>query len=127
MGGINLSNEPMPRYCEFGVIFTRSATINQGGENENLKNQKRICEEYAKQFNVKILQYFGGLKATDKNNVRSEIIRMHYFIEKHGFIGKVLLTTPDKLEGKLKEYKDLQNQLLNLSIELAYCLPYREW
>ena len=75
-------------------------------------------------LNVKILRYFGGLKATNNDNVRSEIIRMHYFIEKYGFMGQVLLTTPDRLEGRLKEYKDLQNQLLNLSIELVYCLPY---
>lgn len=127
MSGINLSKEQRSRYCEFGVVFTRSASVDQAGENQALKNQKRICEEHAKRMNVKILQYFGGIKTNNKNNARSEIIRMHYFLEKHGFIVKVLLTTPDRLEGRLKEYKDLQDQLLNLSIELAYCLPYNKW
>ena len=90
-------------------------------------NQKRICEEHAKRMNVKILQYFGGIKATDKNKVRSEIIRMHYFLERYNFIGKVLLTRPNRIEGRFMENKDLQDRLLNLSIDLAYCLPYNQW
>lgn len=123
MGGINLSKEPMPRYCEFGVIFTRSACINLSGENEGLRNQKIICEDYAKRMNVKILQYFGGLKAAGKNNVRIEIIRMHYFLERYSFIGRVLISSPDRLEGRRKEFKDLQQRLIILDIDLNYCLP----
>ena len=63
MGGINLSKEPMPRYCEFGVIFTRSATIDQVGENENLQDQKRICEAYAKRFKCKNSKIFWWIKS----------------------------------------------------------------
>ena len=125
MSGINLSKEPMLRYCEFGVIFTRSACINQSGENEGLRNQKIICEEHAKRMNVKILQYFGGIKASGKNNVRSEIIRMHYFLERYPFIGRVLISSPDRLEGRRKEFKDLQQRLLKLNIDLTYCLPHK--
>lgn len=126
MGGINLSKEPMPRYCEFGVIFTRSASIIQRGESENLINQKKDCEEYAKRRNIKILQYFGGLYAIGINETRSEIIRMQYFLEKNSFIGNILSTTPDRIEGRNKKNKDLCDQLLTLSIDLLYCPPFNK-
>jgi hypothetical protein len=121
MGGINLSKEFRPKHCEFGVMFTRLDVYEELEANETIQLQKSTCLKYARLRNLKIIKYFGGRLITNNNEIRKEIIRMHYFIEKYPFISSISLTSTDRIVGRLNKNRDLYNRLLRLDIDLYHC------
>lgn len=121
MDGINLSQEPIPRYCEFGVIYTRLDVYEELEANESLQLQKTACLEFAKIRNIKIIRYFGGREIVDNNEIRKEVIRMHYFIKKYPFISSLIFTSTDRIVGRDNRNRDLYNGLMNLNIDICNC------
>jgi DNA invertase Pin-like site-specific DNA recombinase len=67
---------------EQAVIYTRVSTKDQAENNLSLGTQKKMCEQYAKQVGLSVIQYFGGTYESAKTDERKEFNKMLGFIRK---------------------------------------------
>ena len=64
------------------VIYTRVSSKEQADNNASLETQRKALDQFAKQHDLNVLEYFGGTFESAKTDGRKEFNRMLQFIKK---------------------------------------------
>lgn len=65
---------------KYGVVYTRVSSKEQFDKNGSLETQRKMCENLAKNYNIEIVDTFGGTYESAKTEERKEFQRMMKFI-----------------------------------------------
>ncbi len=66
--------------AKYGVIYTRVSSKEQFDKNGSLETQRKMCETLASNYNIDVIETFGGTYESAKTEERAEFQRMMKFI-----------------------------------------------
>jgi site-specific DNA recombinase len=79
-----------------GIVYTRVSSQEQAENNGSLEVQRKYCDNYAKNNNITIKEYFGGTYESAKTDGRKEFKRMVEYARKHQNISFIIIFNYDR-------------------------------
>jgi len=109
---------PVKRNKPYALVYTRVSSKEQAENNSSLETQTKICTEYARNHQLTIKKYFGGIADSAKTDGRKQFQQMLAYAKKDKEVAFIIVQDFDRFSrtglAASKISKDLKEEGITL-------------